>query len=95
MSGIVRKVQRAATATVTIRDDKGNIVPGATVSGAWSGVVSARLTATTGTDGQIVFKSPTAKKGGTFIFTVNSVTKPEFVYDPALNVMTSNSVTIQ
>ena len=95
MSGIVRKVQRAATATVTIRDDKGNIVPGATVSGAWSGVVSARLTATTGTDGQIVFKSPTAKKGGTFIFTVNSVAKPEFVYDPALNVMTSNSVTIQ
>lgn len=95
MSGIVRKVQRAATATVTIRDDKGNIVPGATVSGAWSGVVSARLTATTGTDGQIVFKSPNAKKGGTFIFTVNSVTKPEFVYDPVLNVMTSNSVTIQ
>lgn len=95
MSGTVRKVQRSATATVAIRDDKGNVVTGAAVTGAWSGVVSSRLTATTGTDGQIVFKSPNAKKGGTFIFTVNSVTKPEFVYDPALNVMTSNSVTIQ
>lgn len=95
MGGMHRKVQRSATATVTIQDDKGNPVSGATVSGNWSGAVSGQSTGTTGTDGRIIFKSPNAKKGGTFTFTVNAVNKAEFVYDPALNVMTSNSVTVQ
>ncbi|MEQ9106288.1 MAG: PKD domain-containing protein [Limnobacter sp.] len=95
MDGMHRKVQRSATATVTIQDDKGIPVSGATVSGNWSGAVSGQLTGTTGTDGRIIFKSPNAKKSGTFTFTVKAVNKSEFVYDPALNVMTSNSVTVQ
>ena len=94
MQAVAKKNQRTATATVTIRDDKGNPVPGASVSGSWSGVVSGQLTATTGTDGRIAFKSPTTRSGGTFTFTVNAVNKTGFVYNPVLNVMTSSSLTI-
>ncbi|HEX4856448.1 MAG TPA: PKD domain-containing protein [Limnobacter sp.] len=93
VTGVTQKTQRYANATVTIRDDKGNLVPGVNLSGSWSGVVSGSFTGTTGTNGQFTFKSPTSKNRGTFTFTVNSASKSGFVYNPNLNVMTSNSVT--
>jgi PKD repeat protein len=95
MTGAVQKTQRYANATVTIRDSSGNLVPGATVTGSWSGAVSGTASGITGSNGQITFKSPNSKRSGTFTFTVNSVSKTGFVYQPASNVMTSNSVTVQ
>lgn len=95
MTGVVQKTQRYANATVTIRDANGNVVPGATVAGSWSGIVSGGGSGVTGTNGQIILKSPNAKRGGTITFTVNSVTKTNFVYDPAGNASTTASVTVQ
>lgn len=93
MSGFTQRLQRYATATVTIRDNQGNVVPGVSISGRWSGVVSASLSGTTGADGRVVLKSPTSRSRGTYTFTVNSASKTGFVYNPTANVMTSNSVT--
>lgn len=95
MTGAVQKTQRYANATVTIRDSSGNLVPGATVTGSWSGAVSGTASGITGSNGQITFKSPNSKRSGTFTFTVNSVSKTGFVYQPANNTDTSKSVTVQ
>jgi len=85
---------RYAIAVVTIRDTSGNPVSGATVSGAWSGAVVRSVSGTTGTSGTVSFQSPTIKKSGTFIFTVNNVVKTGFIYDPSQNVETTDSVLV-
>jgi len=95
MTGVVQRNQRYANAVVTIRDSSGNVVPSATVSGAWSGAVSGNASGVTGNNGQITFKSPNSKRGGTFTFKVNSVSKSGFVYQPVNDVMNPNSVTVQ
>jgi PKD repeat protein len=95
MTGGLQKAQRFANAAITIRDSSGKIVPSATVTGSWSGAVSGTASGITGSNGQITFKSPNTKRGGTFTFTVSSVSKSGFVYQPGSNVMTSNSVTVQ
>ncbi|MFN7506122.1 MAG: hypothetical protein ACK5Q1_11250, partial [Limnobacter sp.] len=87
--------QRYATATVTIRDSNGNSVPNAAVTGFWSGVVTGSVSGVTDSSGRITLKSPNSKRGGTFTFSISSVTKSGFVYQPANNAMTSNSVTLK
>ena len=80
-------------ATVWIKDDGGANVSGALVTGDWSGAVSGTAMGTTGGDGKIFFESAAKKFGGTFTFTVTDVSKSGYVYNPALNVETSDSIT--
>lgn len=80
-------------ATVWIKDDGGMDVSDALVTGDWSGAVSGGEMGTTGGDGKIFFESPSKKSGGTFTFTVTDVSKSGSVYNPALNVETSDSIT--
>jgi PKD repeat protein len=67
---------RASRATVTVTDTLGRRVPGATVTGTWSGVVSATVTAKTDAYGRIVVTSPTASKSGSIRYTVTNVVMP-------------------
>jgi hypothetical protein len=80
-------------ATVWIKDDGGVDVEGALVTGDWSGAVSETAMGTTGAGGTIFFESPSKKNGGTFIFTVTDVSKSGYVYNSALNIETSDSIT--
>lgn len=89
-----RRGTSTASAVVTVRDESGKAVSGATVTGSWSGLASANGTATTNRKGQASFKSPSVKGGGTFFFTVTGVTASGFGYDSGLNVETTDSVTI-
>jgi PKD repeat protein len=82
-----------AQADVSVRDGNGNIIPGATVSGTWSGVVSGSASAQTGSNGIATLKSPRTKSKGTFTLTVTGVNLPGYQYVPASNVETSDSVT--
>jgi PKD repeat protein len=80
-----------ATAQVTVRDGNGNFVPGATVNGTWSGIVSGTASALTGSSGVAALKSARTKASGSFTFAVTGITLPGYVYEPARNQETQDS----
>lgn len=82
-----------ATAQVSVRDGNGNAVPGATVNGSWSGVVSGTGSALTGSSGVASFKSGRTKTIGSFTFTVTGVTLSGYQYTPSSNKETGDSAT--
>ncbi len=82
-----------ATATVKVIDANGQPVPGATVAGSWSGLVSGNASLVTGATGLATFSSANSRNRGTFTFKVTGVTLPGASYDAALNVETMDSIT--
>jgi PKD repeat protein len=82
-----------AVADVTIRDAQGNAVPGATVTGQWSGVVSGSVSAMTSGSGVASLQSPNTKNRGTFVFTVTGVALSGYSYQAGSNAETSDSIT--
>lgn len=84
-----------ATAYVTVTDQNGNLISGATVSGHWSGLTTDVDTGITNLSGVVAFNSdPVANAVGTFTFTVDNITLAGYTYDPAANVQTSASITV-
>ncbi len=82
---------KAGRAVVTIRDDQGNPVSGASVSGTFSGSVTGSKSGTTDGSGTATLDSPTTAKGKlTFTFCVSSVSAA-LPYAPADNVETCDS----
>ncbi|MDZ7589562.1 MAG: PKD domain-containing protein [Rubrivivax sp.] len=82
-----------ASADVRLLDTDGRAVVGASVTGSWSGLVSRNSSATTDATGTARFKSPsTRSKSGTFVFTVKGATLNGYVYAPATNTETSDSI---
>jgi PKD repeat protein len=82
-----------AKAVVTVRDADGRAVPGATVTGTWSGLVSGSGSAVTDGSGAAALQSPNSKKSGTFVFAVTGVSLSGYVYKSDLNTETSDSIT--
>jgi Zn-dependent M28 family amino/carboxypeptidase len=80
------------TATITVHDASGTPVVGASVAGAWSGCVSGTASGTTDDKGKVTFTSPTSKSGGSWTFTVTTVSKVTWTYNAARNVMTSATI---
>ncbi|MGB3459873.1 MAG: S8 family serine peptidase [Halobacteriota archaeon] len=75
-----------AVATVTIVDESGSPVEGATVSGQWSDATSDSDSGVTDANGNVALKSDRVKDAtGTFTFTVDTVTKDGWEYDPEAN----------
>ena len=93
MSNLSTKGAKRAGARVRVLDNTGKPVPNASVSGAWSGIVTGSATVTTDSQGFASFTSPNAKKSGTYVFTVRAVRSTGYVYDANGNAMTSNSIT--
>jgi PKD repeat protein len=88
-----KKGQALADAAVKLQDASGQPVVGAAINGTWSGLVSRTASATTDGTGVARFSSPsTRSKSGTFVFTVNGATLNGYVYAPATNVETSDSI---
>ncbi|KQV85898.1 hypothetical protein ASD15_30205 [Massilia sp. Root351] len=84
--------QAYAQAKVTVKDASGNLIPNATVSGSWSGIVSGAASAVTNASGVATINSVSSKKTGTFKFTLNGITAAGYTYDASLNAMSSNSI---
>jgi len=85
-----------AIATVTIVDESGASVEGATVSGTWSGATTDTDSGITDGMGQVSLESDKVKNpdsGTTFTFTVDDVTKDGWTYDSG-NSVTSGSITV-
>ena len=90
---VAKNGQARARAVVTVRDNQGRPVAGATVSGRWSGLVSANVSGVTASNGTVSFTSGQSRNRGTFTFTVTGVTLAGHQYDAALNVETADSIT--
>jgi PKD repeat protein len=90
---VSRNGSAGATAAVAVRDATGNVVPGATVAGRWSGIVSRNVTAVSGSDGVARLQSPRTRSSGTFVFTVTGVSLSGYSYQSTLNVESSDSIT--
>jgi hypothetical protein len=82
-----------AVANVSIFDNAGLPVTGATVTGTWSGVVSGTGSAITASTGVASLTSPSTKSRGTFTFTVTGVSLSGYSYQPSSNVETADSIT--
>ena len=77
-----RKSFTKATATVTIVDDDGAPVGGATVEGEWSGMYVGSASGITDANGQVSFTTSLLKNEGTITFIVTGVTKSGWIYTP-------------
>ncbi|TLX75581.1 glycosyl hydrolase family protein [Labilibacter sediminis] len=77
---------------VVVKDENGQVVPGATVDVTWSGAVSGSASAVTDSNGLVSIKSDRVSGGGTFALTVDNITKAGNTYDSAANVETSDSI---
>ncbi|GAA4440676.1 hypothetical protein GCM10023188_38230 [Pontibacter saemangeumensis] len=76
-------------ATVTVKDNLGNLVPNATVSGTFSGSYTETKSGTTGANGSVdIVTTGKAKGTVTVDFCVNSVTHGTLTYDPSKNTVT-------
>ncbi len=80
-----------ATAAVTIVDETGAAVSGATVFGTFSGDVTGSTSAVTNTSGVASLKVTKSGTVTTFTFCVNNVTHASLTYDPAANVETCDT----
>lgn len=86
-----------AIATVTIVDQSGSPVEGATVSGYWSGATSDSDSGVTGADGAVSLESDKAKNaptGTTFTFTVDDIVLSGWTYDVSANIQTTDSIAV-
>jgi PKD repeat protein len=81
-----------ATATVTVRNESGQVVPNASVVGDWSGIVSGSSARTTSRNGSVSFASPRTKSRGSFIFSVSGISLSGSTYSPVNNVETSDAI---
>ena len=84
-----------AVALVTIVDAAGMPVEGATVEGHWSGATTD--SGVTDVNGEVALDSDKLKKppsGTVFTFMVDDVSLAGWIYDPAANVETSDSITV-
>jgi len=83
-----------AVVTVKVVDSSSKAVPGASVSGSWSGLATGTVSGVTDSGGIVTFTSSQVKSPkGTFTFTVNEVTCNGCVYDSSQNVLSTVSVT--
>ena len=81
-------------AAVKVLDVNGLPVSGASVVGSWSGLVSGSATATTDSSGIARFTSGASRaSSGSFVFSVNSVTRSGYAYQPATNTEASDAIT--
>lgn len=81
------------TATIPILDTTNSPVAEAKVYGNWSDAYNRNVSGTTSSNGQTTFKTNWVRGCGTFTFTVNNVTKTDWIYNPAANTETSDSIT--
>ena len=74
-----------ARVTVTVKGSNGAVVPNATVSGNWSGIVTGKVSGVTNASGQVSLNSPVTPNVGTFTFTMGNITASTFTYDANKN----------
>jgi len=95
LSYSIRGKRVTVQSLVSIFDQNGSPVPSATVSGEWTLPSGAFVTqsASTNTSGIASFRY-TSKLRGTYEFCVTNVVKSGYIYDPAQNLETCDTITV-
>jgi thermitase len=86
-----------ATAVITVVDANGTPVSSARVYGHWSVATTDSDSATTNTSGRATVYSNSVYRpasGKTYVFTVDRITRSGWTYNPAANIITSNSISV-
>jgi len=94
LSVITSSKGKTVRSVVRITDGNGVAQSSATVTGAFSGLVSKIVSGRTDATGAVVFDSPTTKSSGTVTFQVSGVDKKGYTYSPSLNAVTQQSITL-
>ncbi len=87
----------SAIATVSIVDESGNPVEGATVSGHWTGATNDSDSGITDASGKVSLESDKVKNapsGTLFTFTVDDVVLSGWTYSSGSNAETSDSIAV-
>jgi hypothetical protein len=92
MSSTSSKGRKTGIATITVLDDLGNPVSGATVDVTWTGTYAAVDSGSTDTAGTIVFQTSANKGGVTYTITVDNVTADGLAYNSSLNLETTDTI---
>ncbi|MFH1370763.1 MAG: fibronectin type III domain-containing protein [Planctomycetota bacterium] len=80
-------------ATVVIKDNLGNPVSGATVSGTFSGTLSESASGTTNSAGTVVIQTVgKTRSPGSLTFCVDNVTHTSLTYNPSDNMETCDGI---
>lgn len=87
-----QKGQTFAQATIAVKDINGRLVPGATVSGSWSGLITSSNAVVSNSSGLAVSNSPSTGKSGTFKYQVTGISAPGYAYSPTSNVVSGNAI---
>jgi hypothetical protein len=74
-----------ALVTVTIRDDAGSTVAGATVTGNWSGATSRSVSGLTASDGSLTLRTGNIANGAQVTFSVTNVAGAGLTYSQTAN----------
>lgn len=82
------------TATVSVVAANGSAVASATVSGSFSGASTGSVSGTTNGSGKISFTTGWVIGCGNFTFSVNNVVKNGWIYQPANNTETVDSIVL-
>ncbi len=84
----------SGVATVTVTDGTGKPVPNATVSGAFSGVVSRNVSGVTNRKGQVSLSTPAlaSTTKGSLTFSVTGLSLSGYTYDATKNAATSATI---
>jgi hypothetical protein len=87
---------KQASGVVSVRNNAGNPVSGATITASWSGLRSlSNLTATSDAQGFAAFKtSDPIATSGTFTLSVKDVAFPGARYDASKNAVSSASISV-
>ena len=81
-----------AEATMTVHDQNGALLSGATVAVDWYDGIGGKGSGTTDGDGQVTIASPMNRWGGNFQCCVSNVSLPGYPYRPDLNVEDCDSL---
>ncbi len=79
-------------AQVTVKDQAGAVVPGAIVTGEWTGLTTGKSYAKTNSGGVASSVSNSSFRRGTFNFAVTGISLTGYTYESAQNVKTKASV---
>jgi PKD repeat protein len=88
-----RNGQAYAQATVAVRDASGRLIPGATVTGSWSGLVAGSGAVVSNASGVALSISEPSKQTGTFKYQVTGISAVGYAYDPTGDAVSSNAIT--
>ncbi|WP_421694069.1 PKD domain-containing protein [Aestuariivirga sp.] len=73
----------SASSTLTVVNQAGQVLAGATVNAVWSGAANQSVNGKTASNGKITFTSPSSKVRSCFILTVTKITATGYSFSPA------------